>query len=661
MWRADECDAGKHKAAAGVNTACDNCIAGTFKAAAGVNTACDNCVAGKYSAAAASTVCTNCEAGKSCTTQTQPTTSATTTSASTITHEVRITLSLPMSPSAFTDEKQTAFKASLAQAAGVASKAVVINKIESISSRRHLLAEAIRVDTSIMAPGQAAADEMAGRLTADSINRELSKAGLPTATLLEAANPALNPSTTSPELSASNTGTGAVAAEATVASSSSFFSTPVLVGGILGIVFLAGVVACFCHWKCKNHSMAAPSHDTQTPATLEMGTHATSVNEDLVSNDMEVSSVTRSNKIRGAGELCYKLQEREAEATVPHVPYSELAVESTALAAGSFKSVYKARWEKKGRNVALLVLRNSNQAALSDMENEIRMFGTLGKHKHVAELLATCTQAQSEDKCMVMEFAPLGSLDHVLSKAHQDGVDIGNLVKITVGMQVAEAMTHLHLYKVLHRDLAIRNTLAFRFDPQNWKMVLVKVTDYGLSLLVHKGFTGGASVIEVATMSSNAAGPTRWMAPESIMRRVYSNKSDVWSFGVLLYEVWTLGMIPYHLIADDKEVARLVTQGERLSRPDNCPQQLYAIMQDCWKSSSKDRPNMPELQTALQEVFMEESLEEAKSECVVCLTAEPVMALMPCGHRCACAHCATLLRTCPICRSPVQEAKRIFG
>jgi hypothetical protein len=641
------------------------CPVGTYSPNIGTTFECTKCPPGAYSsstAAVSESSCTQCPAGKmsqsgsddfaDCT---SPTTSGTTTSASTSTYEVRITLSLPMSPSAFTKDKQAAFKASLAQAAGVASEAVVINKIESISSRRHLLAEAIRVDISIMAAGEAAAQERAGRLTADSINRELSKAGLPTATVLETAKPALNPLTTSPELSASNTGTGAVAAEATVASSSSFFSTPVLVGGILGIVFLAGVVACFCHWKCKNHSMAAPS-----PATLEMGTRATSVNECLVSNDREVSSLPRSKKIRGAGELCYKLQEREAEATVPHIPYSELAVEGAVLAAGSFKSVYKARWEKKGRNVALLVLRNSNQAALSDMENEIRMFGALGKHKHLAELLATCTQAQSEDKCMVMEFAPLGSLDQVLSKADEEGIDIGNLVKMTVGMQVAEAMTHLHLHNVLHRDLAIRNTLAFRFDPQNWKLVLVKVTDYGLSLLVNKGFTGGASVVEIQTISSNAAGPTRWMAPESIMRRMYSKKSDVWSFGVLLYEVWTLGMIPYHLIADDKEVARLVTQGERLSRPDNCPQKLYAIMQDCWKISTKDRPSMPQLQTALQETFTEESFEAAKTECVVCLSAEPVMALMPCGHRCACADCAQSLSLCPICRCTVQEAKRIF-
>jgi hypothetical protein len=90
-----------------------------------------------------------------------------------------------MSRPAFTIIKQDAFKASLAQAAGVASEAVVIKRIESISSRRHLLAEVIRVETSIMARGQAAAEQMAGRLTADSINRELSKAGLPTATVLE--------------------------------------------------------------------------------------------------------------------------------------------------------------------------------------------------------------------------------------------------------------------------------------------------------------------------------------------------------------------------------------------------------------------------------------------------------------------------------------------
>ena len=66
-----------------------------------------------------------------------------------------------------------------------------------------------------------------------------------------------------------------------------------------------------------------------------------------------------------------------------------------------------------------------------------------------------------------MEFAPLGSLDHVVSKADEDDIDISNLVKIIVSMQVADATTYLHLQIVVRRDLAVRNTLAFQFDPQN--------------------------------------------------------------------------------------------------------------------------------------------------------------------------------------------------
>ena len=188
-----------------------------------------------------------------------------------------------------------------------------------------------------------------------------------------------------------------------------------------------------------------------------------------------------------------------------------------------------------------------------------------------------------------------------------------------------------------------------------------KLSDYGLTLLVNKGYTGGSRVVEIGTDGSNAAGPTRWMAPEAIKRRAYSKKTDVWSFAVVLFEIWTLGMIPYHLIADDREVARVVVDGERLEQPDSCPDPVYAVMQTCWNSAPKDRPSMTELQTALQEAFTEESLEIAKTECVICLSGEPVMALMPCGHRCACAECGPTLETCPLCRTAVQEAKRIYG
>lgn len=166
---------------------------------------------------------------------------------------------------------------------------------------------------------------------------------------------------------------------------------------------------------------------------------------------------------------------------------------------------------------------------------------------------------------------------------------------------------------------------------------------------------------KIGTNGSSAAGPTRWLAPVSINRRAHSKKTNFWSFSVVLYEIWTLSMIPYHLIADDKEVARVVLEGERLLRPDNCPDPVYTMMQNCWNSAPKDRPSMTELQTSLQEAFTEESLEAAKTECVVCLSAEPGMAPMACGHRCACAECGPMLEICPICKTAVQVSKRIFG
>jgi hypothetical protein len=178
-----------------------------------------------------------------------------------------------------------------------------------------------------MAAGEAAAQELAGRLTPDTINRDLFKAGLPTATVLKAATPALKSSITSPGLSASNSGTVAVAAGTSEASRSSFFSTPVLVGRILGIVFLAGTVVCFCRWKCKNPVVAA-SHATQIPATVEMGFPTTSLNEVRVFHDVEAASALPLKKVQESGEgPCHvqtnQVQDQEVEAPVPHIRYSE--------------------------------------------------------------------------------------------------------------------------------------------------------------------------------------------------------------------------------------------------------------------------------------------------------------------------------------------------
>ena len=88
-------------------------------------------------------------------------------------------------------------------------------------------------------------------------------------------------------------------------------------------------------------------------------------------------------------------------------------------------------------------------------------------------------------------------------------------------------------------------------------------------------------------------------------------------------------------------MAKAVLAGERLPRPDNCPEDVYVVMQTCWRNHPKDRPSMPEIHANLQGIFVEASgTSNGESKCIVCLEASAVVAMMPCGHRCVCERCA---------------------
>ena len=178
-----------------------------------------------------------------------------------------------------------------------------------------------------MAADEGAAEAITGRLTVDIINRELAKAGLPSATVLEDAIPTLTSSSTSaPELSVSKEENGDIA----VASSSSFFSTPVLLGGSLGLVIVLGIVACFCHWKCKKRSTApsltsdandAPSYGNGHSGVEmgNLGTRPPLVDEvvDLVS-DRNPSAMELRQRLDNAGFRPSVVDAREGTIAVAH-------------------------------------------------------------------------------------------------------------------------------------------------------------------------------------------------------------------------------------------------------------------------------------------------------------------------------------------------------
>ena len=153
--------------------------------------------------------------------------------------------------------------------------------------------------------------------------------------------------------------------------------------------------------------------------------------------------------------------------------------------------------------------------------------------------------------------------------------------------QITEGMIFLSGNGIIHRDLAARNILIGR----NMEM---KIADFGMARDV-------SDTEEEYNKESDTAVPVRWTAPESLNMGTYTTSSDVWSFGVLMWEVFSMGHQPYGGISN-LEVKRLVGEGERMNQPNDCPDNIYMMMKTCWNADPKQRPDFMELLEMLIEV-----------------------------------------------------------
>ena len=199
-----------------------------------------------------------------------------------------------------------------------------------------------------------------------------------------------------------------------------------------------------------------------------------------------------------------------AKENVKHIDFSQIVVGSE-ISHGSFKSVFRATWnslpvghaggENAAITVALLVLRQGGM-----MAREIEVFEKLGCHPHLTKLLAVSTNP-SGCQCLITEYAALGSLDHVLHDFADKHLHISDLVLLTACMQICDGMEVLTEHQLIHRDLAARNVLVFKFHKSNKRCVLVKITDYGLTV--------AGSYVQLSASSVNCGIPVRWMPPEA--------------------------------------------------------------------------------------------------------------------------------------------------
>ncbi|RCN50708.1 SH2 domain protein [Ancylostoma caninum] len=192
------------------------------------------------------------------------------------------------------------------------------------------------------------------------------------------------------------------------------------------------------------------------------------------------------------------------------------------------------------------------------------------QHKNVIRLYGVATQ--KEPIMIVMELATGGSL---LEKVRKNKVDLNRKRKYC--FQAISGMEYLETQQVIHRDLAARNCLINASD-------VCKISDFGLSMLgrLHKE----KHMVKV---------PIRWLAPETLRQGTYSNKSDVWSCGVLMFEVFTNGEIPYKEVQALRDVRKKVMGGLRLKPPLDMPAEDAAIMLSCFETEPLARASFAEL------------------------------------------------------------------
>lgn len=278
--------------------------------------------------------------------------------------------------------------------------------------------------------------------------------------------------------------------------------------------------------------------------------------------------------------------------TYPILEWENIKFEDV-IGEGNFGQVIKAMIKKDGNKMSAAIKMLKEYASENDHRDfagELEVLCKLGQHPNIINLIGACENRGY--LYIAIEYAPYGNLldflrksrvletDPAFAKEHGTASTLTSQQLLQFAVDVANGMHYLSDKQFIHRDLAARNVLV-------GDNLVAKIADFGLSR--------GEEVYVKKTMGRL---PVRWMAIESLNYSVYTTKSDVWSFGVLLWEIVSLGGTPYCGMTC-AELYEKLPQGYRMEQPKNCDDEVFELMRQCWRDRPYERPPFSQISVQL--------------------------------------------------------------
>nr|XP_057929973.1 tyrosine-protein kinase receptor Tie-1 isoform X2 [Doryrhamphus excisus] len=278
--------------------------------------------------------------------------------------------------------------------------------------------------------------------------------------------------------------------------------------------------------------------------------------------------------------------------TYPILEWEDIKFEDV-IGEGNFGQVIKAMIKKDGNKMSAAIKMLKEFASENDHRDfagELEVLCKLGQHPNIINLIGACENRGY--LYIAIEYAPYGNLldflrksrvletDPAFAKEHGTASTLTSQQLLQFAVDVATGMHYLSDKQFIHRDLAARNVLV-------GDNLVAKIADFGLSR--------GEEVYVKKTMGRL---PVRWMAIESLNYSVYTTKSDVWSFGILLWEIVSLGGTPYCGMTC-AELYEKLPQGYRMEKPKNCDDEVYELMRQCWRDRPYERPPFSQISVQL--------------------------------------------------------------